>query len=374
MRHPLRLGDWLVCGLLGVWAFVTFLGAGDDFSYDFGNYIAYFDRMRDLSLEDLWAQVQAFFPYPYVLVPPAGFFEIGFVGLVWGLLSAGLDGATTYATVGTVSLVLRVLLLRALGLRWLTIALATIYSVTLLEANAIRLGCALTATVGTFWAWRHGRWTAGAGLLLLAASFHLQSMAFTVPLAAAFACAPLMQRHLWWRALALAVTLAAALALVYAPGLADFGKLNEYAETTATSAGVNAASVSGLLALAFASALFLAGSGVADEQLRREQRLWSATHIAVLPALVLVLLATALGALGDRVWQFAFMGAVAALPLARGEAGAAGHGLRYTLYSGALHLSLAISVINVTVRYPLSNFFVPLLPHTPITPATLIVL
>lgn len=374
MSRPVRISDWVIVGLLGLWAFFTFRGAGDDFSYDFGNYIAYFERLRDLSLDDLWAQLQAFFPYPYVLVPPAGFFEIGFVGLVWGLLNTGLDGETTYAVVGTASIVLRVLLLRALGLRWLTIALATVYSVTLLEANAIRLGCALTATVGTLYAWRSGRWSTGAALLTLAVSFHLQALAYAVPLVVAFVCWPLMQRHQAWRALALASTLTAALAVVYAPSLTQFGKLNEYAETAAASVGVNAASLTGLLALALASALFMAIPPTGDPRLLRERRLWAATHIAALPALVLVLLATALGPLGDRVWQFAFMGAVAALPLARQSVGVQRHSLHYQIYAGALHLSLAVSVVNVTLRYPLSNFFVPFLPYTLISPPTLIVL
>ena len=372
MNSRLRSSDWLLGGLLGIWSFFSFQSGRDDFSYDFGNYVAYFERIRDLSLEDIWAQLQAFFPYPYILVPPAGFFEVGFAVAVWSLLATGLDGETTYAIVGTLSIVARVLLMRSLGVGWLSTALATVYSVTLFEANAIRLGCALTATVGTLWAWKHGHRVLGTLLLALAASFHLQSLAYTLPLAVGLIVAPVLERGLLWRAAALAINLMAALALVYAPGISDFGKLNEYADTAAGSVGLNAASLSGLVALTLASALYLAGGN--GKVGGTDQRLWSATHLAALPGLVLVLLATSMGALGDRVWQFAFIGAVAALPLARATAYNTGKRGTYNLYATALSLSLLIAAVNVTIRYPLSNFFVPFLPYAPITPATLIVL
>ncbi len=376
-RRAVSAFDLVVIAAVGLWSWLAFAGGGDDFSYDYGNYIAYFERLRDLGADDLWAQLQAFFPYPYVLVPPAGFFEIGFVGVTWSLLVAGLGAETVYALVGTASIVLRLVLLRALGLGWLTVALVTVYSVTLFEANAIRLGCALTATVAALWAWRRGRVLAAALLLVLAPLFHLQSLAFALPLTLALVCAPLLRRHRAWRLAALAITLAAALGVVLAPGLSDFGKLNEYADTAAGSVGLNLASVSGALALALGSWVFVqrfsARSPLADAA-GRDADLWSAVHIAALPAVVLVLLAVSLGPLGDRVWQFGFMAAIAALPLGRACARTARRRLPVTAYDLALHLCLAISVINVTLRYPLSNFFAPLLPYVPITPATLIVL
>jgi len=369
--------DLVIIASVGLWSWIAFVGGGDNFSYDYGNYIAYFERMRDLGADDLWAQLQAFFPYPYVLVPPAGFFEIGFVGVTWSLLIAGLGAETVYALVGTASIVLRLVLLRALGLGWMTVALVTIYSVTLFEANAIRLGCALTATVAALWAWRRGRVLAGILLLVLAALMHLQTLAFTLPFAVAMVCAPLLRRHRAWRLAAVAITMAGALGVILAPSLSDFGKLGEYADIAAGSVGLNLASVSGALALALGSWVFVqrfGARGPLSGAAGHDADLWSAVHIAALPAVVLVLLAVSLGALGDRVWQFAFMAAIAALPLGRACARTAGRRLPVMAYDLTLHMGLAIAVVNVTLRYPLSNFFAPLLPFVPISPSTLIVL
>ncbi len=349
MTPALRRSDWLASLLLGTWAFVTFANAGDDFSHDFGNYMAYFERLADFSADDLWTQLQAFFPYPYVLIPPAGIFEVGFAALLWSLLGAGMPGAVAYASVGALSIVTRMLLMRALGLAWPTTLLVTVYAITLFEANAIRLGCASTATIAALWAWQRGRAAWGAVLLVLAASFHLQSLAFTLPLVVAAAMFPLLDRFRSLRWLALGVTVSMAAVLGFAPGLVDFAKLAEYAEQQAGSVGLNAASLTGLLALSVASVIFATRAPAAVAAQAREARLWCSTHVAALPALILVL-----------------------LPLGQAMVRRGGQRRLYLLYNSMLHLCLLVSVVNVTLRYPLSNFFVPLLPYTPITPAILI--
>jgi hypothetical protein len=372
LTTQLRPPDWLVALGFGLWACAAFMTAGDDFSYDYGNYIGYFERLADFGAEDLWAQMQAFFPYPYVLIPPAGFLETGFALLMWSLLSLGLSSGAAYATAGTLSIMLRILLMRALGLRWPAVLLATVYSVTLFEANAIRLGCALTATIAALWAWRRQSPVASVLLLIAAASFHLQSLAFNVPFAAAALLFPWIDRYVALRWSVLVVTVIAAAAIVLAPGVVDFAKLGEYANSEAASVGINAASLTGLLALILASAVFISRASAVTAAERRDALLWSSAYVATLPALVLILLATSMGALGDRVWQFAFVCAVTTLPLGQSISTNGSSRWWVTLYSGALHLCLLVSVFNVTLRYPLSNFFAPLLPFVPISPATLI--
>jgi len=373
MSKHLRWSDspWLL--LIGAWTYVTFVQGGDDFSYDFGNYLGYFERMADLGAEDIWAQLQAFFPYPYILVPPAGFFEIGFVAVVWLLLQAGLSTAAAYATVGAVSVTGRLLLMRAMGLGWPTMLLITIYSVTLFEANAIRLGCSLTLTAMAMLAARRSKPLAALAWILLAGSFHLQSLAFTLPLAIAWAIFPLVDRSRALRALALLLSVLPAAAIALGPGVFDFAKLNEYADTAAGSVGLNAASVSGLLALIIATLAFFTRPAQTETDRGPDARVWSAVHLATLPALMLVLMATSMGPLGDRVWQFAFVAAVVALPMGRNAMVGTKARRWFSLYALALHGCLWVSVINVTIRYPLSNFFAPLIPYTPITPLTLII-
>jgi EpsG family len=364
----LRWLDAAAIAAIGVWAFVAFIGARDDFSYDYGNYIAYFEQLREFSADELLAQLESFFPYPYVLVPPAGFWEAGFAFLLWSLMGAGLTPAWAYAVVGTTSILLRTWLLRLLGLGWIRTLLLTVYSVTLFEANAIRLGCALTACIAALWALQRNRVFSATALLAIAASMHLQSPAFSLPLLLAYLAWPAFASSRGRRtALVILAVLASVLAAM-APDQLDIGKLAEYADITSASVGINLASVTGALAIGLA--LLRMARATAEQS--RAQRVASATLLATLPALALLLLATQMGALGDRAWQFAFVALIATMPLARGGEVDTGPGRPPHADQVALLLCLGIAVVNVTLRYPLSNFFAPMMPHTPITPLILV--
>jgi hypothetical protein len=360
--------DAAAIAAIGAWAFLAFVGARDDFSYDYGNYIGYFERLREFSADELLAQLESFFPYPYVLIPPAGFWEVGFAFLLWSLMSAGLTPALAYAVVGTASILLRTWLLRVLGLGWITILLTIVYSVTLFEANAIRLGCALTACIAALWALKRSRTLLGAVFFALAASMHLQSLAFSLPWVLAYLAWPAFEKSRGRRTALFMLAVLSSMLVAMAPDQLDIGKLAEYADSESASVGINLVSVTAVLALGLA--LFLTARTPTGRD--QAQRVASATLIAALPALALLLLATQMGALGDRIWQFAFVALFATLPLARSRNAttAAGQGPRIDVV--ALKLCLVIAVVNVIVRYPLSNFFTPLVPHVPITPIILI--
>lgn len=369
-----RLGapDWLIALAAATVAAWIFMGAHDDFSYDYGNYIGYFERLADLGADDLWAQVQAFAPYPYILIPPAGFFEIGFALTAWGLMGLGLSATGAYALLAAASIGIRVLLLRSLGLGWLAIALLSVYAITLFDANAVRLGCALTFSAAALLALRKGRWLQASAWLIAGASFHLQSVAFSFPLMTAFFCHRLLARSQLMRGIAVALTVAAATLISLAPQIADFAKLSEYAGQEAASVGVNAISITALIAMTSATFAFLSQTSGGAKEAQAHARVWSSAFIAALPAVLILLLATGMGALGDRLWQFAFANTVAAWPLIDRlrVTGAGAASRRFATL--AVWFCLVVSVVNITIRYPLSNFFEPLIPHTPITPLTLI--
>jgi hypothetical protein len=369
----LGASEWAAAMILAAWSAAAFLGAGDDFSYDYGSYIAYLDNLSAFGADDLWAQILAFLPYPYVLIPPAGFFEVGFALLLWGLMTAGMTAAAAYALVGATSIAIRLLLLRAFGVDWFRSALITIYSVTLFEANAIRLGCALTAGLAALFALRKGRLLVASLLLLLAASFHLQALAFALPVLAAYLLYRWMERSTALRVVALGSVAAASILLSVAPGIVDFAKLNEYADLPASAVGLNAVSIAALVVMATAAIPFVLHRRQPTLSLRQDGRLWASIYMASIPAVAALLLATKMGPLGDRLWQFAFVNVIVAGPLLGKLRLSAGLAACVRLSSLALTLCLLIAVVNVTVRYPLSNFFAPLIPHTPINSWTLII-
>jgi hypothetical protein len=362
VAEPRRTGwiDATVVAALCAWALAAFLGARDDFSYDYANYIAYLEQLRNYSRDELLTQLEAFFPYPYVLIPPAGFWEGGFAMTAWALMGAGLTPALTYAVLGTASIAVRTWLLRALGLGWFATLLVTLYAVTLFEANAIRLGCALTLCVAALCAMRRGRIGWASMLFVLAASMHLQSLGFSIPLLIGYAVLSRTSDGAVRRAAVYAIAAGLAVATAFVPDQLDIGKLAEYADSESGSIGINLVSMAGLLAV-------LVGTlGAVRSEPSRDHRLVGATLIAAMPALALLLLATQMGALGDRIWQFAFVGLVAGGGMTQAAWRWRG------AYRAALLLCLLVAVLNIIVRYPLSNFFAPLVPHTPITPIILI--
>lgn len=359
--------DRLIAALVASWAFLVFSGAKDDFSYDFGNYIGYFDRLASFTLEDFWSNLEQFAPYPYIFVPPAGLFEVGFAALTWALLSTGLESATVYALLASTSIAVRIFLLRSLGMKWPLVAFISIYSITLFEANAIRLGIALTICTAALLAMVRGRGMVAGTLLALASLSHLQAAAFAIPALAWYVIAPSGTRTAVRRlALAFMVVLASIVAALSLQFL-DFAKVTDYAERISGASGLNAVSVTALVLMAAGLYSFALGrwrdqAGMQD----RQMTVWGASLIAALPAVTILVIATEMGAVGDRIWQFAFSMLVGCSPLMSSDHKHAG------AFSVVMWVCLLISVVSITVRYPLSNFFAPLIPHTPITPFTLI--
>lgn len=357
--------DWLVTLAVVIWSYVVFSFARNDFSYDYNSYIFYFDRLANLTWSDLSNSMVASFPYPYVFVPPTDLFETGFALVARLLLSLGIERHAAYALIGALSIGVRLISLRALGLGWGWTVLLGLYSVTLFEANAIRLGVALTLTLIGFLALVRGRRFIAVCFTLIAALFHIQTLLFSSVLLAAYSLFPLMARSRSYRAAVTLVLLAGASSVPGVVGQLGLVKLADYADRTSGATGLNIVSISAVAALVPALWLFIRlPVGVRGDPLAA--RLWSSVLLATVPACVLLVLATNIGAFGDRVWQFALCGFVAVLPLMQTAFSKAKNVSRSVILLTLL--CLAASVVNVTIRYPLSNFFSPLLPYKPITP------
>lgn len=361
-RQTLRWSDWLVGVLLAAWAFAVFKNARADFSYDYANYISYLDSLARFKLTDIWSAVAALLPYPYVLIPPSALFEVGFVFPTWLLLSAGLSSATVFALVAASSIATRILLLRSLGVRWPLNAFIAVYSITLFEANAIRLGCALTLMIGGLLALLGRRRLLATSLIAAASLFHLQALAFGLPLIATYAAFGWINRSAATRSATVAVVLILASAASGALQTVEVGKISDYAGRQSAATGFNAVSL-----LALASLTFGAFAFIRQRQSMPDIRVWGSAFLATCPALVLLLLATNMGAVGDRIWQFAFISLLAVHPAMPK------HGLSIKLYKATVWVCLAVAVLSITIRYPLSNFFSPLIPYTPINPEYLVI-
>lgn len=319
----------------------------DHFSYDYRNYLSY---MRSIGeLDWIAAQEVLEFTFPYVLVS-TGLFEIGFVGVVAGLLR-WVDPATAYALLAGVSIGLRTFAMRRLGLSWMWIVPAQIYAITLFEANALRAGLALTLVMLGMLGVMRGRWLLGLLLLALAPSMHLQALLFALPwLGLHLVRGGWMQKPVVTCLLMLFAVVLTLVILQLAPAVNSM-KLDEYAEQSSAATGLTLFS---LLAGLWLCVLLV-------ETLGAEPKDRVAATIPLTLLLVswtVLVFGGALAAVADRVWQFAW---VSALPLLRLNPGVKWSRL-------CLALCLGVALINVLLRYPLSNFFWPLVPYERIVP------
>lgn len=346
-----------------IWALslAAFAQAQDDFSYDYIHYIGYFKEILDMRGADLAENIAERWPLPYLYVPPTGLFELGFALPAWALLQVTGSPSLTYALIAATSLALRCAVMRRMGTPWLVVVLVNVYAATLFEANAIRLGCAFTVLmIGLARYQRGARGGATLWILLAAGALHLQALLFSVAFIALHVLFRLLPPN-QWRLLLVGLALAAstAAAVLGVSSLGFVPKLEDYADKAAAAGGLTLVSGFGLLVLGAASLQIIA---TAPRRAARDTPpdLWTLVVLTTIPALVFLLLATSMGALGDRIWQLAFTLLTSTAFTHRSSS--------MRLQKQLIVLILLVSNLNVVVRYPLSNLFHPLLPYTHIVP------
>jgi len=347
--------------LIWVLSLAAFARAQDDFSYDYVHYIGYFKEILDMRGADLAENIAERWPLPYLYVPPTGLFELGFALPAWALLQVTGSPSLTYALIAATSLALRCAVMRRMGTPWLVVVLVNVYAATLFEANAIRLGCAFTVLmIGLARYQRGARGGATLWILLAAGALHLQALLFSVAFIALHVLFRLLPPN-QWRLLLVGLALAAstAAAVLGVSSLGFVPKLEDYADKAAAAGGLTLVSGLGLLVLGAASLQIIA---TAPRRAARDTPpdLWTLVVLTTIPALVFLLLATSMGALGDRIWQLAFTLLTSTAFTHRSSS--------MRLQKQLIVLILLVSNLNVVVRYPLSNLFHPLLPYTHIVP------
>jgi hypothetical protein len=343
------LGAVLCAALLAL----RLIFAEEDFSYDYSAYIYYFDLLGDYSFLDLIQQAGNLFPY--VVLPRAPVFEFGFV-----LLSKAVQGivqtpAATYASIGALSLGMRVYVMRRLGCSWPWIIVIQLYAATMFEANAIRVGLAVALVLLGLYRILYDQKRSGWFWLFMSLTIHLQAVLFVFPFFAVWRFRARLERS-HALLLVLIILMFAAVAAFMASGLlAAHEKLGDYASKESGSAGITITSISAMIFMG--CALFFRPNRQEPNQDYGNRLLWTAACVAVVPSVILFATVTSIAALGDRAWQFAFV-VIASLVHTNWITER-----RKVLAGRVLAVIAIMAVINVTLRYPLSNLFDFILPH-----------
>jgi hypothetical protein len=330
--------------------FVRFLNAGVPFSYDYGSYLVIIEALSALSFSEMIGDSLVF---PYVAANRVIPVEFGFALLVKLLTVFSSDPAEIYATIATVSVGVRIYVMARLGTPFIWIAVLNIYAITMWESNALRLGMAATLLLFGLYKLRHGRALAGWTSAALSVTFHLQTILFLAPFLAFYLIRKYAQRSVKRAVIAnVAAALAIPIFVYFLPLIAN-EKLEFYiAQANSGSSGLTVTSV--LAAIFTASALLKREKIIGENQ---SEQFWILILSAGIPSVLLLLFLTDLGVMGDRAWQLAFI-------------------ILATFFTGTFSLrgpmmlpylvlcALAfVCVVNVGVRYPLSDFFSYALPN-----------
>lgn len=364
MKHALAGSAFLALLVFLRLLFVS----GEAFSYDYDNYLVYLEYIREMGWSDILELAQLSFPY--VLVPGGGKFEFAFVILVRGILS-WLDPRVSYALLAGFSIGLRSFVMRQLGLSWSWLIVTQIFAITVFEANALRAGLALSVTLlGLLFVLR-GCWVLALLAFSVACLEHLQAMIFILPFIG-FSLVPQRWLQRWWLVGGgFIVTLLATLVAMDVLSEMELSKLEDYVGANSGAVGFNLAS---MLSMCFVLSGFIFALCYGQSSLKAINTsgydslglLWLRSLMASVPALVLLLFGINLSAVGDRAWQFSI---VILVTLSTGMlcTDAAKIVRNFTMT-----LLMAVLLINTHLRYPLSNFFAPPLPHERIVPLSFV--
>lgn len=355
--------------LLALLVFLRLLFAsGEAFSYDYDNYLAFFENIREMEWSDILEVTQLSFPY--VLVPGGGKFELAFVILVRGIIG-WLDPIVTYALLAGLSIGLRSFAMRQLGLSWSWLVVTQVYAITVFEANALRAGLALSLTLlGLLFVLR-GRLVLALLAFSVACLEHLQAVIFIFPFIG-FSLLPKQWLNRWWIVVGvLIVTVLATLVAMDVVSTMEVSKLEDYVGSNSGAVGFNLTSMlsmclvlSGFVfALCHDQRCLMAKNASGYDNLGL---LWLRSLMASVPALMLLLFGINLSAVGDRAWQFSIVILVtlSTVILRTDDA--------KKVRNFTMTLLMAVLLINTLIRYPLSNFFAPPLPYERIVPMSFV--
>lgn len=335
--------------LVMIAVFVRLQNAVHPFSYDYNAYLNIIDGLRDLLFSDIVGR-NLFFPYVVVegIVP----LEVGFAIIVRLLATFGWETDTLYSMLAALSVGLRVFAMEALRVPRHWTVLINLLAITLLEANAIRLGVSVSILIAGFYSLLKGHRIVGYLAVAVAGSIHLQAALFILPFLSFYIFSAWITRTKLRTSIVLSLFSLGSVGVVQVIPLLANEKINEYvARGGSGSAGLSVTSVLAICFL-YVSAMIIRRNGSKSEF----ATMWAAIIAASVPAIILLTLLTNVAVVGDRAWQLSFF--VLSIfyfseyirPFRSRAASLLMCALAATLFA------------NIMLRYPLSNFLTPPFP------------
>lgn len=336
--------------LFCVFVFIRYYLASPPFSFDYQVYVVIIETLGKLEFNQIF-ESNLIFPYTIAagIVPV----EVGFSLLVKLISLTGFSTETIYAILASISVALRLYVMRKLKVPLFFILVLNAVFITIFESNALRLGIASSLLL--YGLYQLSILRNGVGLFLISTSllFHLQVAFFAVPFVLFYLAAPWLLNSRLRLLMVAFLSSGISIFLIQFITLLSNEKIQEYAERGASgSAGISLTSVIGFLLF-----LLIAFSFRRKELIASHGRFFAVVFSSSIPSLVLLIALTDIAVIGDRAWQLAFL-VICTFFFSSWVSVSRRRVLLLFLYS----LSFVVFV-NVLFRYPLSNFFSPPFPE-----------
>ena len=333
-------------------AFFLLAIARNDISFDYIAYYYFFESLNDLTFEELLTDR---FTFPYIITNGLTSFEFGFAVISKIFTSIFIKPELTYAAMASLSIGLRVHIMRKLMAPWFWIIIVNIYAITLFEANALRLGLASSLIIYGLYTYAQNKKLKAYLIILSSVAIHLQVLIFLVPLYFSWVTKNLIQISKFAKIFVLTCFGFSALAFAELIPSIENTKILEYLNRGQSgSSGVTLTSV---LAILFIIISFLS---LKKKNNNINHQIWGSILLSSFFSSILLLTLTNIAVIGDRSWQLSFV-ILSTFMCCNRESME-----NRIIPSIILYILSLVSVLNITLRHPLSNFFYPIFPEADI--------
>lgn len=340
---------------------LRFYLAEPGYSLDYDVYIKIMSYIDNIEYIDILRDAVKNSPYFYVDVTSFLQFEVGSVLIFKIFMSIFQSEQAVFGIVGGGAAALKAYAFGRFRVEPVAAALLLLASLVLLESNAIRLALAVSFLLMATLALRSKNWVVAICWIIAAYLNHVQVAIFIGPFLGVYiATRPGVGRGM--RMFMLGAGLAAAVAFSYQLSGLSLSKLDDYTGEVSGAVGLNLVSLLGMAAAAIASWRWIGAGGTRAAHFSEGHRLWGAVIGSTIFALVLLVTLTSFGAVGDRVWQAAFLVFVPVSYWYIQESGWKGRDAQ--LFKLVLYTLLVSTSFLILVRYPLSNLLHPMIPWT----------
>jgi hypothetical protein len=334
-------------------SFIVFFNADDGFSYDYQYYSLY---IKQISESSIVALNNSRFGLYVNLEYSTGGIEFGFVLLIKFISFFFESPETIYGICATLSLYLKSRVMFFFKIKWGWVLPILLYSIILLESNALRSGISLSFFLLSIQFFSQKKYFLIPICWLISLSLHLQAFYFVFLFFVFIIISyfDLLNKR-WFLILSIIASLSSGMLISKFLQISGSDKLITYALKGSESGGFNVVSLLSLITLLWVSLLNI--KNISRKALPVIDRsLYSGLVLLSLSTLSIYIFLTSVAVIGDRLWQWGFIiFCFTYFGFFQRK--------NFILSKWLVLSCLLVNLVNITIRYPLSNFLYPILPY-----------